>query len=351
MKKLCIVLAIHLFIACIPSEFDDSVSAVSNKESSSSSLGQISSSEEQGTPTTNPSSSGSNIESSSSGEEDLSTISVESSTDTNESSSTIPSSSSTMISSMESNTVSSSSQESSNQGLTTLCVFDYDLTLSSLKCPETEADPIQYFCRENVMGDTYGSTYQCLGIHAKEAVDRCVQNGAYISINSHAHDYDYSDKIAPIALESQFVSWLNAPGYNNPDGVPYYPALDLESNINLHEGMYFLDDSQANKVENIKKSMLFVGLDPEKSEDKARVIFWDDSQTNIDNVTAWGDVRVIKVDRLGSQNGFDGGCGLTLDNIEDGWKDFPLYSVLESSSSAEHESSSVPSRYIKKVQY
>ncbi len=345
MKKLCIVIAVHLCIACNPTEFKDGVTEAEKKESSSSSLEQGSSSEAPGDPKSTPSSSSYLLESSSSNNEYSSFSSSESSTETGSSSSVVSSGS------MESSSVLSSSVESSNARLTTLCVFDYDLTLSSLKCPETEADPVQYHCRENEMGDTYGSTYQCLGINAKEAIDRCVQNGAYISINSHAHDYDYSDKIAPIVLDSQFESWLNAPGYNNLDGVPYYPALEDETNINQNEGMYFLDDSQANKVENIKKSMRFIGLDPEKAEDKARVLFWDDSQTNVDNVTAWGDVRVIKVARLGEQNGYDGGCGLTTDNIEEGWKEFPLFKEVESSSSTELESSSVPSRYIKNVPY
>ncbi|MGL1937245.1 MAG: T9SS type A sorting domain-containing protein [Fibrobacterales bacterium] len=225
----------------------------------------------------------------------------------------------------------------------TLCVFDYDLTLSSHACPAAATN--DNHCRTNTHGATYGWNDQCLGINAKEAVARCVANGAYISINSHAPSGNFGDKIEPIVSDNQFPEWLNAPGYNNPDHDPYYPPLDNYDLINgddsfnsndfsidnINRGFYFMRNSD--KMVKIAHTMRLIGMDPDNIEHRARVIFWDDSGHNIDLANDWGGIRAVAVDRLGSGNGADGGCGVTLEDIEEGWDGFVLYSSTESSSS------------------
>ncbi|MGL1903930.1 MAG: hypothetical protein OCC49_17465 [Fibrobacterales bacterium] len=225
----------------------------------------------------------------------------------------------------------------------TLCVFDYDLTLSSHACPAAATN--DNHCRTNTHGATYGWNDQCLGINAKEAVARCVANGAYISINSHAPSGNFDDKIAPIVSENQFPEWLDAPGYNNPDHDPYYPPLDNSGLINgddsfnsndfsienINRGFYFMRNSD--KMAKIAHTMRLIGMDPDNIAHRARVIFWDDSGHNIDLANNWGGIRAILVDRLGSGNGADGGCGVTLDDIEEGWDGFVVYTNVESSSS------------------
>lgn len=65
MKKLFLVMALHLCIACNPSEYKDGVTVEEKKGSSSSSFEQVSSNDAQGGPKSTPLSSSNVIESSS----------------------------------------------------------------------------------------------------------------------------------------------------------------------------------------------------------------------------------------------------------------------------------------------
>ena len=55
--------------------------------------------------------------------------------------------------------------------------------------------------------------------------------------------------------------------------------------------------------------MRHYGLDPNSLADQSRVIFWDDSTTNISSAQSLGEVNAIHVPR-NQTAGEDGGCGL-----------------------------------------
>lgn len=198
-----------------------------------------------------------------------------------------------------------------------LCVFDYDLTLSSHGCSELEADP-EHFCRQNTCG-TYGWFDQCLGQDARAAVAKCVAEHAYIGISSHASaDACWQDKVLPIISQEQFPEWTHSEAYGKSSGFAY-PALDDRNNWNCEDCAYTMDGS-VSKSQGIGRIMRHYGMDPTKSADQARVIFWDDTPENITDVnTNLPKVRAIVVPRFGT-GGADGGCGITKAEIDEGWK-------------------------------
>jgi hypothetical protein len=198
-----------------------------------------------------------------------------------------------------------------------LCIFDYDLTLSSHACELTEGMS-DSFCRQNTC-PTYGWYDQCLGAAAREAVAECVNRGAFIGIASHAGvDECWSDKVTPAALEGQFPALTDSPRYGTPSAPDFaYPALDVRANWNCPNCAYHMvpDAFKPNLIGSI---MAHYGLDKTSPEDQARVIFWDDSPANITDVNgALPEVHTITVARHGS--GEAGGCGLTAEDIEAGW--------------------------------
>lgn len=195
-----------------------------------------------------------------------------------------------------------------------LCVFDYDLTLSSNICEQAIGVP-ELHCRLNGC-ITYDWYEQCLGLKAREAVAECVARGAAIGIASHANvDRCWDDKVIPILTESQFPEWTGSPRYG---GEGFYPALDDRTHWNCDDCAYTMDGSIAKPV-SISRVMRYYGLDPNAAADQARVIFWDDSPGNVTAVTdAMPAVHVIAVPRFGDR-GHDGGCGLTETEIAAGW--------------------------------
>lgn len=59
-----------------------------------------------------------------------------------------------------------------------LCVFDYDLTLSSNKCSQTANNP-RYHCLQTDC-ITYNWRDQCLAVGAREVIAECVRRGAIV---------------------------------------------------------------------------------------------------------------------------------------------------------------------------
>jgi hypothetical protein len=163
-----------------------------------------------------------------------------------------------------------------------LCVFDYDLTLSSNACPLTAGRP-ELHCRTTVC-DTYGWHDQCLGLHAREAVAECVGRGAYIGISSHASaDACWTDKVTPMLSEKQFPEWTGAVRYANPAADWQYPALNDRRRWNCPDCAYTMDGAVA-KPAGIARVMRFYRMDPASPADRRRVLFWDDTPANIDDV-------------------------------------------------------------------
>lgn len=199
-----------------------------------------------------------------------------------------------------------------------LCVFDYDLTLSTHLCSELEADASDHFCRENVC-DTYGWYSQCLAPAAREAVAECVARGAFIGIASHANaDACWSDKVLPIVAERQFPEFTESPAYGATSGALRYPRIDVRANWNCEDCAYTMDGS-VSKPNGIRRVMRHYGMDPSLAADRARVVFWDDTPSNVTAVEReMPEVRGVLVPRF-SNRGEDGGCGMRREDIELGW--------------------------------
>lgn len=198
-----------------------------------------------------------------------------------------------------------------------LCVFDYDLTLSSHDCSQTAGDPT-YFCRENTC-DTYGWYPQCLAIGARAAIAECVKRHAYIGIASKANvDNCWADKVLPIISQDQFPE-LTHPQPDPDAALPIvYPALDDRANWNCDNCAYTMDGGLS-KPDGIRRIMRHFGLDPNLPLDRARVIFWDDTASNISDVEAQiPEARSILVPSF-TGAGVDGGCGITQTEIDAGW--------------------------------
>lgn len=201
-----------------------------------------------------------------------------------------------------------------------LCVFDYDLTLSSHLCPATDNVPA-YHCRTTVC-DTYGWHDQCLGIGARAAIAECVARGAMIGIASHADaDLCWTDKVTPIVSEMQFPEWTSSPRYAAPASAGFawiYPQLDDRTHWNCDDCAYTMDGSVAKPV-SVSRVMRHFGLDPASPADRARVLFWDDTPSNIDMVHATlPEVTAVLVPRNGT-TGQEGGCGITQAEIDSAW--------------------------------
>jgi hypothetical protein len=199
-----------------------------------------------------------------------------------------------------------------------LCVFDYDLTLSSHDCPAT-VNQEAYFCRDNRC-QTYDWYTQCLAIAARKAIAECVQRHAYVAIASKADvDLCWSDKVKPITEQGQFPELTLSPYYVSSDPGLSYPAIDDRTNWNCANCAYSMD-GWLSKPDGIGRAMRHYGLDPELQRDRARVIFWDDTPENIDDVrSAMPEARAILVPRF-SADPNEGGCGITEKEIAAGWE-------------------------------
>ncbi len=200
-----------------------------------------------------------------------------------------------------------------------LCVFDYDLTLSSHACAKTQGAP-EYYCRTNRCG-TYSWNDQCLGLAARQAVAQCVRRNAMIGIASHAdRDGCWEDKVVPMVSQKQFPEWTDSPLYANTKSKTFYPAVDRKENWNCDACAYQMVP-KISKPAAIERIMKYYGMDPDDPADLSRVIFWDDSPDNIDAVGRdMPEVKTILVPRNG-KSGNSGGCGITLEQISKAWND------------------------------
>lgn len=199
-----------------------------------------------------------------------------------------------------------------------LCVFDYDLTLSSHACAATDGR-VGYACRTTACA-TYGWHEQCLGQAARVAIATCVARGAYVGIASHADvDACWRDKVTPIVSEGQFPAWTGSRRYAAPDADWQYPALDDRAHWNCVDCPYTMEGGLP-KPEGIARVMRAFGLDPASAADRARVIFWDDEPGNVDAVVAtMPEVTAVLVPRNGA-TGEAGGCGISPREIDLGWE-------------------------------
>ncbi len=198
-----------------------------------------------------------------------------------------------------------------------VCVFDYDLTLSSHLCPDTTGKP-EAHCRVTTC-DTYGWFDQCLATAAREAIATCVRENAFIGIASKASaDACWNDKVTPIITEDQFPEWISATKPSADGRPPRYPRIDDRANWNCNDCAYTMDGA-VSKPDGIRRIMRHYGLDPRSPSDRARVIFWDDTTSNITDVNRqMPEVRAVKVPSF-TGNGVDGGCGMTKAEIEQGF--------------------------------
>jgi hypothetical protein len=198
-----------------------------------------------------------------------------------------------------------------------LCVFDYDLTLSSHLCKATTDNP-DFSCVQTQCF-TYDWNDQCLGVNARSAIAECVRRGAYIGIASHAGvDGCWDGKVLPIVSQSQFPEFTSSPHYDNQQSDLSYPAIDNRDNWNCPTCAYHMNPDMS-KSDGIRKIMAHYRMDPANAEHRARVIFWDDSPWNIKDVNNFlPEVRAINVARFG--DGDAGGCGITQVDIEKGWQ-------------------------------
>ncbi len=199
-----------------------------------------------------------------------------------------------------------------------LCIFDYDLTLSSHACPHTQDDEA-FHCRTNKCG-TYSWNRQCLGLDARAAVAECVKRRAFIGIASHADaDGCWDDKVSPMVTENQFPELTGSSRYERGDATFAYPAIDNREHWNCEECAYQMLPTLP-KPQAIRRIMRYYHMKPESETDRAHVIFWDDSPTNINAVKdEMPEVKGILVPR-NKDSGNDGGCGITQAQIEAAWR-------------------------------
>jgi hypothetical protein len=199
-----------------------------------------------------------------------------------------------------------------------LCVFDYDLTLSTNNCIKE-----QYACRTNTCL-TYNWYQQCMSNGARHAIQVCVERGAYIGIASHASvDGCWDDKVSVIITQDQFPALTGAVRYDNPNTDFAYPKLDKRSNWNCNDCAYHMNGGFS-KPQLISKIMTHYGLDPKQASDRAKVIFWDDLPDNISKTNAdMPEVHTVHVHENIDGQPNSGGCGIQESDVAAGWAAFP----------------------------
>jgi hypothetical protein len=199
-----------------------------------------------------------------------------------------------------------------------LCVFDYDLTLSTNNC-KTE----QFACRTNTC-ITYNWYQQCMSSGGRPAIEVFVERGAYIGIASHATlDACWDDKVSVIISQQQFPALTSAARYNNSKADFSYPKLDQHDNWNCDTCAYHMNGAFT-KPQLISKVMTHYGMDPSKPADRAKVIFWDDLPDNITKTNAaMPEVHAVHVHQNIDGQPNSGGCGILESDVAAGWAAFP----------------------------
>lgn len=195
-----------------------------------------------------------------------------------------------------------------------LCVFDYDLTISTHACPAAQAS-----CRKNAC-QTYNWYEQCISDGAKRAVAKCVERGAFIGIASHASvDACWQDKVLPITQQMQLPELTSAQRYVAPGADFSYPRLDERTNWNCDDCAYHMN-SAFSKPQLIAKIMRHYGLDPNDAAARAHVILWDDTLENIQATQHdMPEVTAIRVHQNVDGDPNSGGCGIVDADIASGW--------------------------------
>jgi hypothetical protein len=199
-----------------------------------------------------------------------------------------------------------------------LCVFDYDLTLSTNNCPTSQFD-----CRTNKCL-TYNWYQQCMSSGARHAIQVCVERGAFVGIASHATvDLCWDDKVTPIIAQEQFPALTGAVRYDNAKTDFSYPKLDLRANWNCDTCAYHMNGGFS-KPQLISKVMAHYGMDPSNAADRAEVIFWDDLPDNITKTNAdMPEVHTVHVHENIDGQPNSGGCGILESDVTAGWAPFP----------------------------
>ena len=201
-----------------------------------------------------------------------------------------------------------------------LCIFDYDLVLSSHSCAQTMSMPTTYLCRTNAC-TTYAWHDQCLSTAAHAAIAECVRHGAYIGIASHsAFDECWNDKVIQTLTPSAFPEFFSSIHYNKTGTDFSYPAIDNRANWNCDTCAYHFDGmTKGSKTVLIRKVMAHYGLSPTSKVDQSRVVYWEDDPAFIDEVrTNLPNARLIAVTSTNpASNG--AGCGIQAANVSAGW--------------------------------
>lgn len=182
-----------------------------------------------------------------------------------------------------------------------LCVFDYDLTLSSHLCPGVSDE--QKVC------PTYEWDMQGISPHAKDAIKRCIAEGAYVGILSLASIDCFKTKIPALLDKVPELKDLLS-----PDGK----KVDISSieQWNQSEGPFHFEP-QADKAKDIDRIMRFYGLKP--VIDDHLVIFWDDEPYNISRMKKKRPkINSVELSRI--SNNPHSGCGIKLEDIDEGFK-------------------------------
>jgi hypothetical protein len=201
-----------------------------------------------------------------------------------------------------------------------LCIFDYDLVLSSHSCAQTMSMPTTYLCRTNAC-TTYAWHDQCLSTAAHEAVAECVRHGAYIGIASHsAFNECWNDKVIQTLTPAAFPEFFSSIHYNKTGTDFSYPAIDDKANWNCDTCAYHFDGmTKGSKTVLIRKVMAHYGLSPTSTADQRRVVYWEDDPAFIDEVRSnLPNARLIAVASTNpASNG--AGCGMQPANVSAGW--------------------------------
>jgi hypothetical protein len=201
-----------------------------------------------------------------------------------------------------------------------LCVFDYDLVLSSHSCSQTMSMPTEYLCRTNAC-TTYAWHDQCLGTAAHAAIAECVRHGAFIGIASHSQfDECWNDKVIQTLTPARFPELFSSIHYDKAGTDFSYPAIDDRANWNCDTCAYHFDGmTKGSKAALIRKVMAHYGLSPTSKADQSRVVYWEDDPAFLDDVrTNLPGAHPIAVTSTNpASNG--AGCGIQATNVSAGW--------------------------------
>jgi hypothetical protein len=201
-----------------------------------------------------------------------------------------------------------------------LCIFDYDLVLSSHSCAQTASSSTEYLCRTNDC-TTYAWHDQCLATAAHTAIAECIRHGAYIGIASHSQfDACWNDKVIETLTPAKFPELFSSIHYDKPGTDFAYPAIDDRANWNCDTCAYHFDGMiKGSKAALIRKVMAHYGLSPKSEADQSRVVYWEDDPAFLDDVrTNLPKARAIAVASTNpASNG--AGCGIQPADVTAGW--------------------------------